>query len=335
VAPRIDTHHHIVPPVWTAALREHSYFGGQPTPHWSPELALDVMGELDIVTAVTSVGRPGVFLGDAAEAVVLARAVNEFSAGLARDHPGRFGFFASLPLPDVDASLREIGYAFDVLNANGVIMLSSVAGTYVGDPAWDPVMAELARRDAVIFVHPTAPAGPPVPGVPPFVADFLLDTTRAAVNLVRHGVTARYPSLRIILSHAGGFVPYAAARVASLAEVADGAQPAREDFLSSLRGFWFDTALSASPYTLPALLSFAAAGRVLFGSDWPYARGDNHAYFTDQLDQYPLDAGTRAAINGANAAALLGLPFPAPANGGARWAPGSAPARRAETDTAR
>jgi predicted TIM-barrel fold metal-dependent hydrolase len=191
-------------------------------------------------------------------------------------------------------------------------MLSNVAGTYLGDPAWDPVMAELARREAVIFVHPTAPGGPPVPGVPPFVADFLLDTTRAAVNLVRHGVTARYPSLRVILAHAGGFIPYAAARVASLAESADGRHLARDEFLDALRGFWFDTALSASPYTLPALLSFARPDRVLFGSDWPYARGDNHRYFTEQLDQYPLDAAARTAINSANAAALLGLPVPSP-----------------------
>jgi len=311
-AARIDTHHHIVPPVWAAALRAHSYFGGQPTPRWSAGLALDVMDQLDIATAVTSVGRPGVFLGDTAEAVTLARAVNEFAADLARDHPGRFGFFASLPLPDIDASLVEIGYAFDELKANGVIMLSNIAGTYVGDPSWDPVMAELARREAVIFVHPTAPGGPPVPGVPPFVADFLLDTTRAAVNLVRHGVIARYPSLRVILSHAGGFIPYAAARVASLAESADGRHLARDEFLDALRGFWFDTALSASPYTLPTLLSFARPDRVLFGSDWPYARGDNHRYFTDQLDQFPLDAATRTAINSANATALLGLPISVP-----------------------
>ncbi len=302
---RIDTHHHIVPPVWVAALREQSYFGGQPVPAWSEQLALDVMDELGIATAVTSVGRPGVHLGEAGRTARLAREVNEFSADLCRRYPQRFGFFASLPLPDVDAALAEVDHAFDHLGAAGVILLTNVDGRYVGDPEWFPVLAALAERNAVVFVHPTAPVGPSVPGVAPFVADFLLDTTRAALNLVRHGVPRRLPQLRVILSHAGGFLPYSAFRIASLLEDADGTPVDRDDCLAQLRTFWFDTALSASPSTLPALLAFAGSDRVLYGSDWPYARGDNSQYFTAQLDAYPLDPQLRAGINADNARALL------------------------------
>lgn len=302
---RIDTHHHIVPPVWADALRAHSYFGGQPTPAWNPQMALDVMDDLGIQTAIASIGRPGVALGDTHDNARLARAVNEYSAELARSHPGRFGFFASLPLPDVDASLLEIQHAMDDLGADGVILLTNVNGTYVGAPDWEPVMAELDRRKAVVFIHPTAPYGLPlVPGVPPFVTDFLLDTTRAALNLVRNGVVHRYSSLKIILSHAGGFVPYAAERVASLTDGAGNLELDRAGFLEALRGFWFDTALSAGHATLPSLLTFARPDRILFGSDWPYARGDNHEYFTAQLDSYPMDEATRSGINHGNAAAL-------------------------------
>lgn len=302
---RIDTHHHIVPPVWADALRATGYFGGQAIPAWSPQAAVELLDELGIATAIASVGRPGVHLGDAAQARSLARAVNDYAAELGRDHPGRFGFFASLPLPDVQASLAEIDHAVDQLGADGVILLANYEGTYLGDPHYEPVMRALDERSAVVFVHPTAPPGPQVPGVPPFAADFLLDTTRAALNLVRHGVCARMPGLRMILSHAGGFVPYAAHRIASLTEGAGGHVVTRESFLRDLRGFWYDTALSANPATLPALLAFADPERILFGSDWPYARGDNAQYFTAELDAFPLDDATRAAIDHGNAAQLL------------------------------
>lgn len=301
---RIDTHHHIVPPLWAEALRARAYFGGQPIPDWSVTAALALMDELHIDVAVTSVGRPGVFFGDVVQAARLAREVNEFSAGMHREHPARFGFFASVPLPDVPAAVSEIAYAFDQLGADGIILLSNVAGQYLGDPELEPVMAELAGRNAVVFVHPTDPPGAAVPGVPPFVADFLLDTTRAALNLVRHGVITRYPTLRLILSHAGGFMPYAALRIASLAEGV-GTTIDRDAFLTALQSFYFDTALSAGPFVLPSLLAFARPERVLFGSDWPYARSNNSQYFTAELDRYPLDDRLRAGIYRGNAQSLF------------------------------
>lgn len=293
---KIDTHAHYVPPAYRRYLEEEGFFGGQATPAWSPEAALEEMATLGVETSVLSVARPGFWFGDADRAAGMARQVNEYAATLVREQPDRFGLFAALPLPDLDGALAEVEYAFDQLHCDGVILLANNDGLYLGDPRLDDLMAELDRREAVVFVHPNAVPAEPVPGVPVFVADFLLDTTRAALNMVRHGVLRRFPRLKVILSHGGGMLPYAAHRIASLTPMADGGAVDRAAFLAECAGFYFDTALTASPHSLPTLLSFARPGHVLYGSDWPYAREDNSEYFTAQLDAYPLDDDQRRSI---------------------------------------
>lgn len=307
---RIDVHQHVVPPNYAAWLRSKGVqdAGGRPLPEWSVDEALRVMEGHDIATAVLSVSTPGVRLDaiqhDDAEARAMARTVNEFAATVVRDHPERFGFFATLTLPDVDGALEEVAYAFDVLGASGVILLANTGGRYLGDPDDEPLLAELERRHAVVFVHPSALPGPPVPGVPPFATDFLLDTTRAAYRLVQSGAVRRHPDLRIILAHAGGFLPYASHRLMAALLAEGGRSPA--DILEDLRSFYFDTALSGSPAALPSLLAFAKPGHVLFGSDWPYAPAPAVTYFTGQLDAYAaLDANGHTAIDRANAEVLF------------------------------
>jgi len=267
-----------------------------------------MMDRFEVATAVLSLSTPGVHFGDDGEARELAGRVNDAHAELVKDRPDRFGMFAAVPLPDVEGALEAIGHAYDDLGTDGVVLLANSQGTYLGDPRYESVMAELNRRDAVVFVHPGELPGPPVEGVHPAFADFLLDTTRAAINLVLRGVPRRYPNLRIILSHAGGFVPYAAHRVANLS----GANPQSPtgsnaaDVLEDLAGFYFDTALSASPTSLPSLLAFARPGHVLFGTDRPYAPEAGVAYFTDQLDAFDgLSAEDRRGIDHTNAQALL------------------------------
>jgi predicted TIM-barrel fold metal-dependent hydrolase len=266
------------------------------------------MDQHDIASAILSVSTPGVRLDPsergAAEARSMARRVNEFAAQTAHDHPGRFGFFATLTLPDVDGALAELEHAFGVLGAAGVILLANTHGRYLGDPADEPLLAELDRRGAVVFVHPSVLPGPAVPGVPPFAADFLLDTTRAAYRLVQSGAVRRHANLKIILSHAGGFLPYASHRLMAALLAEGGRSPA--DLLEDLQSFYFDTALSGSPAALPSLLAFAKPGHVLFGSDWPYAPTMAVSYFTGQLDAYAaLDANGHAAIDRTSAAALF------------------------------
>jgi predicted TIM-barrel fold metal-dependent hydrolase len=309
---RIDLHQHLVPREYTEAFASAGI--GHALPGWSPSGALAMMDEHAIATGVLSLSTPGTHFGDDAAARRLTEQVNDIQAELVKDRPDRFGMFATLPLPDVDGALAAIAHAYDDLRADGVILLANHRGTYLGDPAFDPVMAELDRRGALVLVHPADLPGPAVPGVAAAVADFLLDTTRAAINLVLHGAPSRYPNVRMILSHAGGFLPYAAHRIANLIGANDlvtpraGLDPGldQETVLEGLRGFWFDTALSSSPTALPALLAFARPGHVVFGSDWPFAPTAGVGYFTDGLDTYPgIDAAGHAAIDRGNAEALL------------------------------
>lgn len=299
---RIDTHQHIVPPRYGAWLHEQGLSaGGLPIPDWSLEGALDMMQAARIERAVLSISTPGVHLGDDAQAHDMAREVNEFCADLVKQHPQRFGFFATLTLPDVEGAIAEARYALDVLKADGVVLLANVGGTYLGDPAWEPLMAELNQRHAVVFVHPSFLPGPSVEGIPAYAADFLLDTTRAALSYAKSGALERYPHLKVILSHGGGFLPYAAERVARVCSP-DGGNPAG---IARLQQFYFDVALSSSPYALPALLAFAKPSHILYGSDWPHAPKARGLHFADMLDAFALSAEQRSAIHRGNALSLF------------------------------
>lgn len=292
---RIDTHHHVVPPDYAGWLDAKGVLaGGLPIPSWDPTAATSLMDSIDVATAILSVSTPGVHLGDGADARAMARDVNDYAAHVAAEHPGRFGFFATVPLPDVDGALEAVGHAYDDLGADGVVLLANNRGIYLGDSSFDPLFDELQRRHAVVFVHPSAlPGLDPMEGIPPFIADFLLDTTRAAVNLARSGTLERCPDIKVILSHAGGFVPYAAYRLGIAASSSGDAFHG----LSLLQQYYFDTALSGSPSALPSLLAFAPPGHVLFGSDWPYAPDFAVAAFTAMYEAYDIDEVTRTSID--------------------------------------
>jgi predicted TIM-barrel fold metal-dependent hydrolase len=232
----------------------------------------------------------------------MARDVNDFAAQVVRDHPERFGFFATLPLPDVDGALAELDRAFDTLGADGVILLANHRGVYLGDARFDPIFDELQRRAAVVFVHPSiVPGLDPIDGIPTFIADFLLDTTRAAINLARTGTLDRCPDVRIVLAHAGGFVPYAAYRIAFAAsgkgDVVEG--------LRLLQRYHFDIALSGSPTALPSVLAFTTPDHVTFGSDWPFAPDVAVAGMTRLYETFELDDVARDQIDRGTAATLF------------------------------
>lgn len=245
---RIDVHHHVFPPGYVRALRRIGVVetGGVPLPHWSAERALAVMDRQGIATAVTSISAPGVDLGDAGLARELARECNEFSAGLVRAHPGRFGGFAILPLPDVEAALGELRHALDILHLDGVVLMTSAGGRYLGDPDFEPLLAELDRRGTPAFVHPNTPSeaapGPrrrpsivPYPfdsivlklhrtaprSLPSSMIDWPFETTRTVASLLLGGALRRHPNIPFILSHAGGAVPYLAWRLAVFQERLD------------------------------------------------------------------------------------------------------------------
>jgi predicted TIM-barrel fold metal-dependent hydrolase len=255
---RIDVHHHLVPPFWVETSSRHCGDpSGRNSPAWSPAALLAFMDTQQIATAVLSLDASSAtgWQGEAGRDT--ARRVNELGAELVAWRPDRFGSFATLPLPDIDAALREIEYAFDTLGADGVVLLSNYAGRYLGDPVFDPLWAELDRREAVVFVHPAKPPIPVMEGVPAPIVDYPFDTTRTAVLLVMNGVMARCTQVKIILSHAGGFLPYHAHRFAELASIVRTDVSASTGLLENFRSFYFDTALSSSPALLCALRSFA------------------------------------------------------------------------------
>jgi len=298
---RIDVHHHIIPPAFVEEMTRRGLdkVAGAPLPQWRPEDSIELMDTNGIQTAITSVSAPGVYFGDRAAAVTLARACNEFAVTMRERYPGRFGNFAVLPTPFADLATREAEYALDTLGADGVVLLGSTDGVFLGDPRYDELMAELDRRETVVFVHPNIHATSDQLGLgaPGFLLEFLCDTTRAAVNLILTGTLEKYPRIRWILSHSGGFLPYVAWRVSLANGIPEYARNAPQGVLEYIRRFYYDTALSPSPYSLASLCELVDPAQILFGSDYPFAPAPVVGSCCTTLDASPVwDEATRSGI---------------------------------------
>ncbi len=288
-AEKIDVHHHILPKKYVSKLHEIGMTGalGVPLPKWSPEISLAFMKKTGIDRAMTSISAPGVCWKDADFSKMLARLCNEEMAALKRDYPGKFGGFASVPLPEMRGALEEVRYAFDELHLDGVCLMTHYKGTYLGDQAFQPLFDELNARHAVVYIHPTDPAGAYDPRLA--YANALIEapfeTTRAVANLMYTGTTDRCPNIRYILSHGGGTIPYLAWRLALIQYAQENTKPpllkslydfiikgGPESGLNILRRMYYDTALTSSPYALSALCEFAGSSHIVFGSDYPFAQ---------------------------------------------------------------
>lgn len=313
---RIDVHHHLLPPDYARLLHEKGVRpGGIPLPEWTMPVASKIMAANGVETAILSVSTPGVWFGDAAEARIWARRVNEHAAHVVADHPRGFGFFATLTLPDVDGAIAEARYALDTLRADGVILLANNAGRYLGDPAFDRLLGFLHERRAVVFVHPGELPAEPVPGIPTFTADFLLDTTRTAISLILSGALEKYDAIKFVLAHAGGFLPYISHRVLltmlrnepkwKLAGMALDRERTVARKMTVFRRFWYDVALSSTPAAFPSLLAVADPGRILYGTDFPFAPAAAVKYMAAEYDAMDLNPGLRAGIDRHNAEALF------------------------------
>ncbi len=267
------------------------------------------MDDAGIDVAVVALSTPGVHTGDGAKARALARRCNEFSAELLRSRPDRFGGFACLPLPDVDASLEEVSYALDVLGLDGFVLFTNSNGVYLGDAVLEPVFEELERREAVVFVHPN-PSPDAVAhslGLPDNLLDFPTDTNRAVAQMHYTNRFARTPNVKYLFSHAGGSIPYLAARFAIIDEMGfiAGAEQ-RGTAADMFRRMYWDTALSASDPVLRMLRDVAGINQVLFGTDFPYQRRDLAVKSRQQvLQSSALDDLERGAILGGNASRLI------------------------------
>ena len=273
---KIDVHQHFLPDVYVTALAKLGIYGagGVDFPKWTPDGALEMMDGQNIKTGILSISAPGVHFGDDGAAVDLARTCNEYAASLLKQDLDRFGVFAVLPMPLVDASLAEAEFALDQLELDGVVLLSSYSdGTYLGDPKFDALMAALDARSAVAFVHPTVPVSAPGEQltIPPFATEFVFDTSRAIANLIWTGVAEKYPNIKFIFSHAGGTAPFLAWRWSLLEQLPVTKTNFPKGFLHYLQNFYYDTALSGGAQALGALTNLVPSDKILFGSDFPFA----------------------------------------------------------------
>lgn len=240
---------------------------------WTPEAAVRAMDQHGIATAITSLSTVTTWAHDADRASELARECNDFAARMALNFPGRFGTFAHLPLPHVDACIREIAYSAGTLRVEGFRLQSSYGDKWPGDPEFEPVFAELNRHDALVFVHPTVPTCcvRTVPGVISALVEFPFDTTRAICSLLFNGIFERYPRIRFIFTHGGGTLPMLAHRIVELARP-HGNPDARSapGALEALKQLFFDIVSVTNPPAMTALLAFSKPSQLLFGTDAPY-----------------------------------------------------------------
>jgi 6-methylsalicylate decarboxylase len=306
----VDLHQHVIPDFyWEASNEDGNAAGGINPPRWSLAGAIAYLDEAGIDVAVPSISTPGVHFGNDAAARTLARRVNEYLADIKRERPDRFGGFAALPLPDVDGSLEQLEYAFDVLGLDGVSLMTNAGGNYLGDSRFDRIFAELQRRAAVVFVHPTASPDPIAHtlGLPDALLDYPVDTSRAVAKLHYSNTFARTPDVKYIFSHAGGTIPFLVSRFAIVdaMNVVPGAEE-RGPFADTVTRLYWDTASAFSDPVLHMLRSVTGLGNVMFGTDYPYPRDAISIGGLRQLQNTPeLDEGERRDVLGGSAVRLI------------------------------
>jgi predicted TIM-barrel fold metal-dependent hydrolase len=306
---RIDTHHHPYPPVYVEKTRDvlrrttHAFYDR--LTRWQPSQAVEAMDKDGIAVSVLSVSTPSVWLGDNAASRAFARACNDASARIQSDYKGRFGHFASLPLPDVEGSLREIEYAFDTLKADGIALTTNYDDKYPGEEAYAPVFDELNRRKAVVYFHPTAAsfAFNRVKDIPPPTIEFPFDTTRTITSLLFSGTLSRCPDVRWLFSHGGGALAMVANRLVGLARNRPelGAR-VPNGVMNELGKLYLDVVGVTTPGALTAILDIVPMSQLLFGTDYPFWPPETTIKGLAALN---LSAADLAAIERGNALALL------------------------------
>ena len=275
-AQTVDVHTHIIIPEYVEVLKAHGAELEEtfPLPAWDAGRHIAFMDSAGIRTAVLTMPAPQPYYGDAEESAECIRRVNEVSARVKQQYPGRFKFCAALPLPDVDAAIREAIYALDTLGADGVKLATNSRGQYLGDKALDPLMEVLNERHAIIIIHPHRPtpySEKIIATTPLAMYEYPAETTRAVVNMLARNVLVRYPNLKIIVPHCGSFLPLALPRMKSIlpAMVVQGyMQPI--DWDGNLSRLYFDLAGNPTIEVLHSLLTITTPDHILYGSDYPY-----------------------------------------------------------------
>ena len=278
-ASRIDVHHHISAPTWLDALKSMKK-GNPPIMNWSAQKSIDDMDKGGVATAITSPAPPQLQGLDAATAARVARESNDYAKKLEVQYPGRFGTWAMLPLPYVDESLKEIEYVFDTLKVDGVGCMTSFGDKWLGYAEFEPIWAELNRRKATVYTHPTLAncCVNLVRGVDNSIIEFGTDTARAIFTVVFSGVAEKYPSINWIWSHGGGVLTALAERFLDRARFLP---PNKDKFTheqvnSQLRRFYYDTAMVLNEIPLASLVKLVPISQIVYGTDYPYRSSLNY-----------------------------------------------------------
>lgn len=272
----IDVHAHITPPEYREFLQRHGAELEEtfPLPVWEAEKHLAFMDSANIQCTVLTLPAPQPYYGNTQESATFIRKINEIAAQVKAAYPGRFLFCAALPLPDVNAAIREAIYAIDTLGADGIKLATNSRGQYLGDEELDPLMEVLNERQAVIIIHPHRPTPYPeniIRTTPLAMYEYPAETTRAVTNMVARNILVRYPHLKVIIPHCGSFLPLALPRMQSIlpAMVQQGyMQPI--DWKGNLSRLYYDLAGNPTAEVIHALLTITTPNHILYGSDYPY-----------------------------------------------------------------
>ncbi len=306
----IDVHSHIITPEFLSALESEGrqMEEGFPIPQFNPENHLKWMDEAGIQTSVLTLAAPQ------PTSAKVVRGTNEAAAQLKREHPGRYLFCATLPLPDVDAAIREAIYALDTLKADGIKLATNIEGQYLGAPELDPLFAVLSERQAVVILHPHRPN--PVnkqvmQQTPLAMQEYLGETTRAVSNMISRNVLARYPGVKVVVPHCGAYLPLSIPRMKSLTPVMQANKMVGQiDYEANLSSLYFDLAGAHSPEVIRMLLTITTPDHLLYGSDYPYVAPQVLTQSLKRMQQYlstePDLAPFREMILHKNAEWLLG-----------------------------
>ena len=266
----IDVHSHIITPEFVYSLENEGRLldEGFPLPKYDVENHLKWMDEAGVQTSVLTLAAPQ---PSSAEVV---RQTNEDAARIKKEHPDRFLFCAALPLPDVNAAIREAIYSLDTLKADGIKLATNVDGQYLGAPELDTLFSVLNERKAVVILHPHRPE--PVnrqvmQQTPLAMQEYLSETTRAVSNMISRNVLARYNNIKVVVPHCGAYLPLAIPRMKSLTPVMQANKMVGEiDYEANLRALYYDLAGAHSPEVIRMLLTITTPDHLLYGSDYPY-----------------------------------------------------------------